>query len=62
MDVLYLFIYVILNCLYNWANFKLFQDVSRKVVMAAAFILKTVSGSEKHFLCFLVKKLNTQNY
>jgi hypothetical protein len=27
------------------------QDVSERVVMAAAFVLKIVSGSEKHLFC-----------
>ena len=38
------------------------QDVARRDVMAATFVLKIVSGSEKHILCFLVKKLNPQRY
>jgi hypothetical protein len=30
--------------------------------MAAAFVLKIVSSSEKHLLRFLTKKQNAQNY
>jgi hypothetical protein len=30
--------------------------------MVADYVLKVVSGSEKHFMWFLVKKANPQNY
>jgi hypothetical protein len=47
---------------WRYNNLLCSQDDSRRVVMAADFVLKTVSGSEEHFMLFNVKKPDPENY